>query len=763
MPPSREVVPILCKGPLWTERKGKSISRYFVLLSDRLEYYEDIACREDGASPCGSVLVADIDRFQRLRDGFSLHLAKLSASLELHVPEKGDLEAWVDAWASLLAKRLGDDFYAGVPRPQKCSSPINQDAAEPEPEEDVRSLSPKERSLCSARFSVSSERGPQTVALVTLYRNRLEHRADDDGANLVTIPRESVKDIEVFDDSGFEINLADGRRLFLERTAETNLQDWLEAFRTVFNEGSPGVAGEQARDQDSQQPARKVLQEGPLMLVRHGARHVQIFQDRLELFASAEEALDPHARCCDRVWATEIRVVKAQPGGFVVRLDEGCLDLRVTASEDTEDWIQALLLVLEPHGVPVSRGLTRIREEEDEEDEEESVVDSVVQKGRLYHCGSQESTVCSGSEPDEERGSIGSSTPNSHSRRGSGCELTGANPSRASGPSGSRGSATGSRAANSARGVSPQLRRRDTPVPVAATGGRQAARGATGPRPVSPARVVSPSRISDSTRRKRSTERPTAWERPRSTERVGLSASRGVAASLEQGSRARSPEAKLGHQTSQRQQQHSQVLELSSPLATEWLASLKETPLHHGFLDFLQKGQTMKRYCLLFRDHLDSWDSPASAVQGIQPLGRVDLHDFRSLEITKDGFLINCGGGRRTPVRVSDSDALQAWYDAMFAILVPATPGSERAASSSSASYERPSIPRLQLPTHGPSGGGGFSTGGLAPTPAIHPGMRCRSPMPARGGLRQRSPGPPRLAAARAPEQRGYCPPARRP
>merc|ERR1712232_300699 len=101
-----------------------------------------------------------------------------------------------------------------------------------------------------------------------------------------------------------------------------------------------------------------------------------------------------------------------------------------------------------------------------------------------------------------------------------------------------------------------------------------------------------------------------------------------------------------------------------------WLNSLPDRPLHHGTLGLQERGQMISRFCVLFHDRLDLWDSAATATKGARPVDRMAFNGVRGLEIVKGGFVLN-NKGRRMGVHVDSNEQLHEWSGALLSALAP--------------------------------------------------------------------------------------------
>jgi len=110
------------------------------------------------------------------------------------------------------------------------------------------------------------------------------------------------------------------------------------------------------------------------------------------------------------------------------------------------------------------------------------------------------------------------------------------------------------------------------------------------------------------------------------------------------------------------------VLQLSNPRVLAWLASLRQPPVHHGLLGLNENGRVVMRYCVLFQDHLDSWEQPLLASSGQKPRGRIALCGIRNIAIVRGGFIISRRGHTINLVTAGSED-VGAWSAALQSIV----------------------------------------------------------------------------------------------
>jgi len=106
------------------------------------------------------------------------------------------------------------------------------------------------------------------------------------------------------------------------------------------------------------------------------------------------------------------------------------------------------------------------------------------------------------------------------------------------------------------------------------------------------------------------------------------------------------------------------LLQVSNFKVLAWLASLRQQPVHHGLLGLEENGRVIVRYCVLFKDNLDSWEQPLIAAGGQRPRGRIPLSGVRSVAKARDGVILHYRG-RLTKLSTIRSEDVDAWYEAL--------------------------------------------------------------------------------------------------
>jgi len=168
----------------------------------------------------------------------------------------------------------------------------------------------------------------------------------------------------------------------------------------------------------------------------------------------------------------------------------------------------------------------------------------------------------------------------------------------------------------------------------------------------------------------------------------------------------------------------------------EWLESMPERPLRQGLLGFQERGRAVARYCVLFRNRIEAWESRREAARGARPVLCIPMTEVRGLEILGSGFLLTAGA-RRIGIHVKSNEDLQAWTRALLSVLSPgdaATASSQETSGLSARTQARGSTPTVRW------SGSGSATGTRTPPPPTGspgPAMRRSQSMQLRGSPRQ--------------------------
>lgn len=98
---------------------------------------------------------------------------------------------------------------------------------------------------------------------------------------------------------------------------------------------------------------------------------------------------------------------------------------------------------------------------------------------------------------------------------------------------------------------------------------------------------------------------------------------------------------------------------------TDWLESLAEQPLCHGTLGFQENGRMALKYCALFGDRIDIWDSEETPAVGAIPEDHIAMANVWSLETVSGGLILNLIGGERLGVHIHDAEEFLLWSSSL--------------------------------------------------------------------------------------------------
>jgi len=152
------------------------------------------------------------------------------------------------------------------------------------------------------------------------------------------VPLGQVRDVKV-GSMGFVLQFQSFNLAFRVSTELGALDAWVTALHRVlvFNSTPPQAA-----------PSLKLAHQGPLEVVEGGQARLQhfcLFPDRLESYGNTTDAI-AGKRCQDQVLIADVVGFKVLDHGFIIRLPEREMELRVVGREDLEVWLGAFRGVL---------------------------------------------------------------------------------------------------------------------------------------------------------------------------------------------------------------------------------------------------------------------------------------------------------------------------------------------------------------------------------------------------------------------------------
>mmetsp|Transcript_12319 Transcript_12319/g.23032 ORF Transcript_12319/g.23032 Transcript_12319/m.23032 type:complete len:2958 (-) Transcript_12319:91-8964(-) len=338
-----EVMPGLSGGfPQW---------KYFALYSDSFCRFDASNDMASGREPTQTIELASISRVEFGQFGFTLW-GKNNYSMSLKVSkEPGALEAWATAW-----KKCPVDYSGGIKTPGKPwledspSSPgsrrnnrlLRPSAAPPDEIVQQGQLEIERANEVSMRWVILSR------SRVLCFKEK-EHvvRGDRPKTNLKL---SDVNDIKVIN-QGFMLQ-SDALTIRLHAWSPKDFDTWKEAFGDVFYLDGGGGTGGNFGD------IRDMLQQGQLHLVSDNRqlnkRFFMLYPDRLECYSGSGQNLQPDTK--GQVAIKDIRGFKVQDEGFVIRLEQGELELKTPGPRDLEAWLSAFRVVFTTGGIPKEAG-----------------------------------------------------------------------------------------------------------------------------------------------------------------------------------------------------------------------------------------------------------------------------------------------------------------------------------------------------------------------------------------------------------------------
>jgi len=247
----------LCQGSLSVERKGKMVQRYFILLEDRLHYYEDAETAHTGQDPRGCIMLSDILRFEEADGSFRLQSRNEKKFLEFHTASEQDLAMWVSGWSTALAEQLGEAFVLrnGKQQEHRGSSasvasalPAPVPAADPNAPPDVAAQAGAERILLQGRLGLVKDTKLEPRHFI-LFTNRFEYYSTEEDYKAGVTPRgqvglQDVRGFEVASEGSLVLTLTN-REIGLWAATPEVAKSWGEAWAEVLQATGVQVAWSQ--------------------------------------------------------------------------------------------------------------------------------------------------------------------------------------------------------------------------------------------------------------------------------------------------------------------------------------------------------------------------------------------------------------------------------------------------------------------------------------------------------------------------------------
>jgi hypothetical protein len=326
---------VIIEGILSVERKGQDVPRYFVLMNDVLDYYEDEESKEREDDPRGSIMLKDITKFTVVQEklAFFIEAAGEKRPSVLKAPDVNSFNEWMDNWHDLLAEHLGDDYVQGDTAQQAsvvCEGPMGI----------------YKKNILEQRYSVLFEHCFE-------YYNSESDFQDGSVQPRCRIPLTEFIGYEA-NQNMFHLQLADRTMIF--KVEPSDFRKWAAGWNTVGfvpSRGAqpPGSPTGPPSQRNIQTPPRgrasvfggTFVQVGEIGLVRKNktehlalaatATDVQVFNDMEGVYSSSQ-----HPRM--RVLGCDIRAVKPFDKGFLIELNNAQeIEFQCGSQDEVDEWV----------------------------------------------------------------------------------------------------------------------------------------------------------------------------------------------------------------------------------------------------------------------------------------------------------------------------------------------------------------------------------------------------------------------------------------
>jgi hypothetical protein len=366
---------IIIESELLVVRNGAEISRYFVLMSDCIEYHTDHDAKEAGSDPRGRIMLQDILRFECVAENLTMFVeaADEKRPLVLKSATKALFNDWTKEWETLLAGQLGDKFVVTEESAQTTDRPapvLPGDTAEAMPE------SPPSRRIAQSNSEhveskqshvfidspiVVVKKGKGEERHGVLWTDRFEyftteHEFQNDSKPRCRIPLDQFIGFEETGDT-FIIQLED-RAMTVQIAGDPSLlRQWSKAWSDVgIGEAHlkppihPSPAIMSTSTAPSRTPQKSVggtpfVKQGEIQVVRKNERETRFLaltSEQIQIYNSAQEVLaSTYPRM--RIVGSDIADVKPFDKGFVVELQNAQeIEFECAPQDEVDEWVSVI-------------------------------------------------------------------------------------------------------------------------------------------------------------------------------------------------------------------------------------------------------------------------------------------------------------------------------------------------------------------------------------------------------------------------------------
>jgi len=347
-------------GQLGIVRQGRVELRYFVLRSDRLDYYDSAEEAAQGGEPRSRMILEDIDELEVLDSGFWIR--SMDKSLELQVENMQDLQAWINLLEPILD--VGGDGDGD-----------NDDDDDDDEEDDEDNDVVEEEVILDGPLLVSIK-GKLQKKHFWLLGGRLEFTSSEEEDEVQGMFPLSTISAASASAGGFTIVAVPPQswRKLAFQCEETEAARWVTEIQIAIQravEGNSALNSVSAMHQLQLPPAvgsmegkstqeelranwngKEILCKSILGVLRKGettARYFVLFRESFEYWSTEEE----HHRGDDRrgyVALRDITMVEDSSNGFTVHLvgENQNLELRCSNQRELDMWLENWIGILAP-------------------------------------------------------------------------------------------------------------------------------------------------------------------------------------------------------------------------------------------------------------------------------------------------------------------------------------------------------------------------------------------------------------------------------
>lgn len=342
---------VIFKGELGIKRKKGIEQRFFVLYSDRFDYFKSEAEIAEISKLRGSLNLADVESVQFLKglrdpDFGGITIKLPDVEVELAFFEK---RQFVD-WRSAFDKAVPEDRFVadGQTNQASAKAAAASPAASPAPAGDAEA---ETRRVVQEGLLLVARKGAEAHRYFVLFDDCLEYFEDLASKQKGQEPRGRVMlpDVVRFEavknDLSFSISAVDEKRpLVLKADGEQLFNRWLTKWASLLEQPLRDnyVVMDSAPD-DAEVLTVELVLDGPIGVVKKGSaepRHAVLWKDRFEYFNSQADFKNDGAPRC-RIPLDQFQGFEHTDDGFVITLEDRTINLASVPGADLSQWSKA--------------------------------------------------------------------------------------------------------------------------------------------------------------------------------------------------------------------------------------------------------------------------------------------------------------------------------------------------------------------------------------------------------------------------------------